>query len=570
MATTDGIRPPNEQYSVLLSQHVRTLLESGLLLEEDYEVLLSASSFKIYNTKSTEYPLGSIVSCLTSAGCAFVAWRYNSPIILISSLIVSSVILYSRKKATMKARKRNEIVAQTVESFTKLRKLNIEIICYLKMRKSCKQKDSYLLNNEISQEFLCKFLLYFRKYFNFCFEQIHFLVTITQELADDFIVVKALNVESLLTTEIDSEDHQELLAAKVQDIYIFLSSKYLNYLGLTFCQNLKKLKEIELKILLDKNLPETNATLQQLHAILQKEFNNIRYNTLKKVEIDMRNRTNITRQVSGKLKETIMNAVNNLSIITEKSQAVLAKVEEAEGQDRNKLESALVDLRDHAFATYESLDVLCRLYGILSKSNNSTKEGNVVKFSKQAEQQNIAIINYDDPSEAREENYELFIPANEDDDKTDTRNDYEDQSSAYLSLMLKELRQSLKKHARFVAARRKRGIQKDEEDIDEVTNTNLETQVPKFDANVLKVEASERIVLEARQDVDNVPPIPPPRPSKIIPPPPPPPLTLLNSNLEQERDVFIQKTLVENIKALSSQLERNEEVFGDYCVSDSD
>lgn len=539
--TSKPSQPLNDYYGSLLTQHLKAILESGLLLDEDYEVLLNGCNFKIYPTHSGNRPLWIIAASVAVIGSTMAAWKCNNVALTLSSL-GGLVLVYFERKATLKRKQRQRIVGEVIKSFAKVRKLNTAIIRYLKLRKTGKSTKENLLveHNENVREFVIFFSRRNQEYLNMFMSNLKELASKKLELSEDFKGVEHIDLESLLTQD------DELTVSRVQDIFTLLVSKYLNYLGFIFCSCIHEPSRcLDMKAILDYKLPLIQSNLIQLNTDIQREFNNLRYCTAQKVAIDTTKKGYYAQNLSGKLHQTLIGAVNNLSLITEKSQLVLGKVEQIEDNtDVNKLEMTLRDLRDHAFATYESLEILCRLYGVLASAPKSSTK--VLKASKpQEEESQLTIINYDDQQEVIEEDYELFIP-DVDAETTQPNPQQEhcqDQSGAYLGLMLKELRQALKEHDRFIAARNKRGVQEDED-----VPPKAPKEVAKFDLRCFNSSKA---------------PVPPPRPSKMPPPPPPPPRLL-----QEEAPSGTTRSLFDGIKALSSQLNCEEEVFGDDENSD--
>ncbi|XP_066253199.1 uncharacterized protein [Euwallacea similis] len=640
--------PLNDRYGPLLTQHLRAILESGLLLDEDYEVLLNACNFKIYPTNSGKSLLGIIAGSMVVIGSTFVAWKYNKPVFGLAPL-AATVLFYLERKVLLKRKRQQAIVSCVIKSFQKVRKLNIAITRYFKMRKagkSTKENENLLVSNENVQEFVKFFLRRNVAYLKGLLGKAALLANSTQEISDDFNAIKTIPIGSL---SLDQEANSEVLSTRIQDVSNFLSSKYLNYLGLTLSNSL----EIEtIERVLKEDLPDIQRSLENLHKDIQEEFNNLKFNMTQKLEIDAINKSYFARQFSGKLQQTLIGAVNNLSIIMEKSHVVLRKVEQTEeNSDMKKLEGALKDLRDHAFATYESLDVLCRLYGVLSDSTNRASASETharIKIKDQVDDEDLVKISYEDEEEAMEEDYELFIPASAAPAEVKQHERYEDQSGMYLSLMMKELRQALNQHDRFIEARKKRGI------VEEEVIRRPQQELAKFDLSALTASKSVPIPppraskllepslqLAKNSSVVSSAPPPPPLPNAIKPPPIPPPFSQevrlessrnsseflppppsqrmikplpnprpLAKELPQESSVAltvssppppplphsirptkiplssaqelplgsssdshgddIKRTLLDDIRNLSSQLKGEEEVFGDDCDSDSD
>lgn len=533
-------QPLNDYYGPLLTQHLKAILESGLLLDEDYEVLLNGCNFKIYPTYSGNRPLWIITASVAVIGSTLAAWKCNNVALALPSL-GALVLVYLKRKAMLKRKQRQEIVGEVIKSFAKVRKLNTAVIRYLKLRKAGKSTKENLLeeHNETVREFVIFFSRRNREYLNMFISNLKELASGKPELREDFREIEHIDLESL------SAQNDELTVSKIQDIFTLLVSKYLNYLGFTFCLCLHE-PSINIKTILDYKLPLIQSNLIQLNTDIQREFNNLRYCAAQKIAIDTTKKGYYAQKLSGKLHQTLVGAVNNLSLITEKSRLVLGKVEQIEDNtDVKKLEITLRDLRDHAFATYESLEILCKLYGVLASAPNKSST-QVPNTSKPKEEESLLTINYDDQQEVLEEDYELFIPDVETTENIQQEH-CQDQSSAYLGLMLKELRQALKEHDRFIAARNKRGIKEDEDVI-----LKAPKEVAKFDLSGFNSPRA---------------PVPLPRPSKmpklLSSPPPPPPLPPPPRLLQEEAPSVPTRTLFDGIKALSSQLNCEEEVFGD-------
>lgn len=536
--------PKEDQYGALLVQHLKSILESGLLLDADYEVLLQRCNFQVRSYHPRRHPW----EILAGGVAALVSWKCRQPIIALSALAatIASICLLRRNATRLK--RRREIIEYVLKSFLKGRKLNAGVVRYLKLRKN----DNFGAH---IQKFLKYFVELSKKHFGLMLTNIDQLVCAQQELQQDFVELQQLDLHSLLTSDELREDNHLIFAERVNDIATLLTSKYLNYLGLNLCQYLSDSNPSAFERLLDQQLPTVRQQCEQLHIVVQKEFNNLRYNTAQKLEITAVASSYFGRHLSGKLQQTVMGAINNLSLIMEKSRTVLSKVQEIDDlNDVKKLETTLSELRSNALVTYESLDVLCRLCESLSQTKPQQVTVPVASDNIVAKG-SLDTVHYDDDSEVVEEDFELFIPADHEVEPVTMAGEREDQSSAYLGLMLRELQQSLQQHERFAAARRKRVGP-----INEVRyQVEEERELPKFDLNQLSTKRTSKAI-----------PIPAPRqlaPSKIVekmpPPPPPAPPPPFIPPEPAEDDKGTPKTLFENIKTLSSQLKGQEEVFGD-------
>ncbi|KAL1494770.1 hypothetical protein ABEB36_010315 [Hypothenemus hampei] len=551
-----GVAPLGKNYfDALLAQHLRTILESGLLVDEDYNVLLNVCSFKIYPVNSNRNLLGLIVGGLGVIGPVCLAWKYNKPILTLPSF-VATVLLYREAKRAAKRKRYEAIVSTTTKSFVKVRKLNTTVIRYMKARKATKETENLLVFSENVREFVRGFIKENVLFLKFLLNALESLTSTIDELTEDFKTVKEIDFEALLVLDEANEDFM----AKLQDIYIFLTSKYLNYLGLTFNYYMKQFNESFLEQLFDQQLPSVQFNLEILRSTTQREFNNVRYNVSKKLEINIsQSKVFSTKQLSGKFQHSLINAVNNLSVIMEKSRVVLCKIDEIDENcvDFRKMELALNDLREHAQATYESLDVLCRLYGILSDTEKYKSTDKSMQTSKTiaTKEDELPTINYDDQEETNEDkDYELYIPESEIDDIQPSYQ--KDESGVYLNLMLSELKHSLGQHERFLAAKTKWRIQQDDEHPPVKKKSNK--PIAKFDLSTIKTTPLEN------QKIDplNIPPLPLPPP----PPPLPPPQQNFLEESYQTNEVNVN--LFDGIQTLSRQLKGEEEVFCDDCDSD--
>ncbi|KAJ8942056.1 hypothetical protein NQ318_018402 [Aromia moschata] len=403
-----------------------------------------------------------------------------------------------------------------------------------------KTKNSFLtLYNKGVKDFLEYLLSCECQLFQYLVDVLQNISSYTPELRDDYTYLMALNPLDLLKT------HN---ADNLEDCLLLAYS------------------------LLDKTLPNLVKNLQQHHDAVKKRFTLLRQSINKKSEYKLQATVKPTndKQIQAKLQETLACSVNNLSIILEKSQNLLDILEHTNQTDLSEISNAVIDLRNHSFATYESLDLICKLYGILANSstnNQSQKRLSEVKQDGNVEP-NFTIINCDDANEPLEENFELYIG---DDDLTndDSTTKYEcERTDEYISLMLRELRQSLRQHQRFIDAKNRRGSDDDEEVVKKNSCVELRKSPPKFNLSVLKdsleindVSSTSSLDSDQRKDMPLHAP---------IPPPPPPPLPLPPSfqldDLETESGQVNARSMLDNIKTLSSQRNVQEDVFGDSDV----
>ncbi|XP_018564557.1 uncharacterized protein LOC108905952 [Anoplophora glabripennis] len=555
----------HEYYGPLIDSYIKSILKSGLLLDEDLEVLLSISKFRHFPERNAYRPSLSLLASIISALSApFLATKLRMPLLVIPPFIASvyfTLIEYKREK-----RKQDNVgvVDRLLEVIIKLQKFTKNVIRYMKTRYDLGKTDksSLVLHGKNVGEFMNVFLQTNSNILTFLSNNLNTFTTYSPELQEDFKSLEHLNYSNIFESE-NFYDTEDCLSCtqKVYDINVLIFSKLISYIGILF--NSTTLREHSCSTLINETLHDIVKTLEHYHDTTKKQFLFLRHSSNKKSEIHLQSEMNKRKSISTKLEATLISSVNNLSVILEKSQIVLDKLENKTEKDLPHIGNALVDLRNHTFATYESLDLLCRLYGILSNAtvNQTAEAANRTSKMNTISSETVPTVSYDDDSEPVDEKFELYIGAEEPIDEH-PKPDYEDHSSAYLSLMLQELKQSLKQHERFIEAKNKRG----DEDEDEM---ELETRLskaqkqspPKFNLNQLRdnleqdhaLVRSEFVKENTKSEV--VPNLPAP------PPPPLPPFCL--NDLEQETGQINARSMLENIKVLSSQRNTQEDVFGD-------
>lgn len=559
----------NEYYRALFDLSAEVIRQSGLLLDEDLEVLVNQyHSDRLHQFPNYKPSLLLKSSLASLIGTSLLAAKYSKWIV-IPPILFTTVSAVLEIKNTQTKKKQKVVVENIVNVSKKINSLYSSIRKYMKTRSEIEnksQRDFFKSYNRNIEDFIRKNYVNEINFFNSIMANLEFFVTHSNNLTDDYNAIKDFKPFQDDFPKVDTMITCIQFLSQIQDIHIWLTSKMLSYIGIIFSPN-ATFTEKEADILLDNILPNLLNILTKHYDNTKKCFYSLR-NLVAKLS-EHRSKT-ANPQISNKLQKTLLSAVDNISIISEKSFRIFEEIENSTDKFTPELESALLDLRNHTYAAYDSLDLLCKLYGILSSQNFPNNQTNIVtKYSKKTNDDNLVTVHHDDDIQAKEENYELyldkdFVPQNE-------PQSYVDDSGAYLSLMLKELRQSLKKHERFIEAKMRRGS------VEEEKTEQEDIHLPQFDLKALEASDNSVNVPQLASTLshleDNLSPIAtkllplPPIPPSIPPPPPPMPEDLKKFNLkllEEESDSRQNsKTLCDSIKTLSSQLNRHEEVFGE-------
>lgn len=537
-------------------------------MDEDLEVLLSISKFRHFPERSGCKPslslLASIISALASP---FLAKKLRMPLLAVLPVTVSLYFIITEYRNRKTKQDDGKIVDKLLEILIKIQKLTKNITRYMTTRCDLGKKDKnpLALHGRNVEEFMDVFLRSSCNMLQFLVGNLKHFTIYCSELEEDFIIMEHLNCSNILSGgNLGNIEDCLTYTQKIYDINVLLFSKLLTYIGILL--NSQVLREDNCRVLLNETLPKIQIILQQHHDKTKKLFLTLRHSANRKTEIQLQSEVGKRKQISSKLEATLISSVNNLSIIMEKSQNILDTLESGNEKNSKEISRALVDLKNHTFATYESLDLLCRLYGILSNSNIPPPQQAARKATKinTTSCETTPTVNYDDHTEPIDEKFELYIGVEESTNEAPVTQ-YEDHSNAYLGLMLQELRQSLKQHERFIAAKNKRGDEDEAEIETQQGHSEKEKRQspPKFNLNQLRnepdVEKQDATDETAKTEV--VPNLP-------APPPPPLPSFRLDS-LEEETGQVNARSMLENIRVLSGQRNVQEEVFGDSDDSDA-
>ncbi|XP_072384288.1 uncharacterized protein [Diabrotica undecimpunctata] len=544
----------SDYYKVLLTTSTNTILQSGLLLDEDLQILINfykqdpSITFPTYTPSLfLRISLASVVGSLVLAN-KFTKW------LVLPSAVLATVATAVEVKQSRRTTYRKELVESIVNISKKINTLNSSIKKYLKTRidiKDKSQNEFFQSYNTQTHEFLKNMMAGEKTFFESIMNNLKVLTNYSDNLKDDFNSFK--NFKPLEEVQLDNIEDGLKFVIQVQDLHIWIISKLLSYVSTVFlCPN-KSFYATSVNTLFDVTLDSLLRFLKSHYEVTRKSFSTLRSSVYTLQQIKTRNDKPI---ISNKLQNTLTAALDNLSIIYEKSQTILTRLEANESGSSEHLETALLDLRNHTYAAYESVDLLCRLYGILTSQKIPAENATVVQVD--SNRAKLPIINYDDDVNIVEENYELYLDKDYEESVEEPKS-HKDESSAYLGLMLAELQQSLKKHERFIEAKKRRGSV----DVKEITE---KPEVPFFNleslnCNVQNVDNKD-VGNGANAAVADLSIIEQPT-SPPVPPPPPP----MDSNVFQLHDVLPaephSRSMFEGIKMLSSQLNRDEEVFGE-------
>ncbi|VEN46112.1 unnamed protein product [Callosobruchus maculatus] len=558
-------------YGPLIDTDVRKILKSGYLLDEDLECLLNEFvSIDSPPPQSYNVPSKLLLSLSTVLISGILSKKY-SPWVLPPSLLTTTIVAGYEVRRHLTKSKQARLIDTLIEVIQKKLKLHSHIIRYLRVRGDAMKNEisADALTNRKMNAFMHRFSESQVSYFRVLLGHLQTISFFSDQLSEDCVQLGSLEFSDR------SIENSLEYSIFTNDLQILLHSKLLSYIGLVLCSKSSKLTRSTIEVFLNKRIPQIIDFIQQSYNETKKEFDHIRTSATQYAEYKQKSKSD-KRFVHSKLANALVDAVNNISIILEKSQGILERIDD----DNDKtLESAIQDLRAHSLATYESIDLICRLYGIVTHSQPEKVRGpprsSVIN---KTDEEKISTIHYDDIVEPREEKYVLYLE--KDDNVTvdeDSRDNLEERSGAYLSLMLKELQKSLKQHQRFIEARKRRSSDgTSDEEVHNEPEPILRFRLETVEIHEAPKERPRRSASPDNRDVK--PPVPLPRSgmkttedadhssAKAMPPPPP----LPNFNLggaDEASEGYGTKSMLEKIVSLSKQRNVKEEVF---VISDSD
>nr|CAH7757092.1 unnamed protein product [Callosobruchus chinensis] len=561
-------------YGPLIDTYVRKILKSGYLLDEDLECLLNEFASidcpvpKTYNISSK------ILFSLSTVVISGILAKKYSPWIILPSLFTTTMVAGYEVRRYITESKQSRLIDTLLEVIQKKLKLHCHLIRYLKVRSDAMKNEisADTLPNRKMNAFMHTFSESQVSYFRVLLGHLQTVSFFCNQLSEDCAQLDCLDFSGR------SIDNSLEYCIFVNDLQILLHSKLLSYIGLVLCSKSSKLTKNTIEIFLNKRIPQIIEFVQQNYYQTKKEFDHIRTSATQYAEYKQKSKDD-NKFVHSKLANALVDAVNNISIILEKSQGILERMDD--DNDR-ALETSIKDLRAHSLATYESIDLICRLYGIVANSQPEKVRGPPrSSINNKTDEEKISTIRYDDIMEPREEKYVLYLDRDDNVSVTeDTRDNMEERSGAYLSLMLKELQKSLKQHQRFIEARKRRSS---DETSDEEEHTEPEV-IPRFRLETAEIHEApkEKPGRSASPDSPQIrdvkPPVALPRSGvkmtedpddssvKVMPQPPPLPSFDLGGD-DEANEGHGHKSMLEKIVSLSKQRNVKEEVF---VISDSD
>lgn len=542
-------------YGPLINHYAKSILKSRMLLDEDLEVFL-----KEYN--SSDYPeeVRYKPPCSTTASVASLLFsvhlskKFGSLLLFVPSLIITAKLVFTEVQLQKKRSRDKKIIHEIIEAIRENRALNANIFRYIKVRTdldSNSDKEFFTAFNKNTEEFMTTFT---KAEFNFAKTTIDILSRISafsEELTEDYNCLKHLDVEtSVNPCSVRNIYDCKNITKTIGDIHIYMTSKLLGYLGIILCSPVSKLDKENFELFLNVRLPHILSVLRNHTQFVKNQFSSLQNSVVKILDYKY-SRSSETKNVSNKLRTTLINSINNLQVILEKSQGILQKLDNDETRNNVAIDKALLDVKDHTLATYESLDLLCRLYGILANAPIvANRNTTLPDLSRRSDVSKTKVVSCDDEIEAKEEKYEFYLDKDDEDDIcVRPERSYEDPSKAYLSLMLRELKQSLKKHERFIEAKKRRGSAAENEHEVEASEN-----IPSF--NLRKLDVS---TMAANVQEDSNPQ-----------PPPLPNFNLATEFSRSEFQTFNNKALLDDVVALSRQRNQEEVIFGDSDTESDD
>ncbi|XP_057659174.1 uncharacterized protein LOC130895712 [Diorhabda carinulata] len=544
-------------YEVLADSYVNTILESGLLLDEDLQILFNYYKPNNPLTFPKYKPSSALKLSLTFLLGNLLLIKKLHKAFLLPPIIATGISTYFEIKKYKRRGFQQLLLQDMVDNFKNINNLNNFIKKYIKTRIDVENKSQNNLFSGYTKQidiFLKNTLSNEKLYFDKMIKTIGMIVNFSENLVDDFNLFKYFQPLNDLNRFDNLQDGLDFLN-KIKDIHVWLTSKLFSYLSIMFLCPTDQLTDKVYERIIDK-LNSLLNFLKQHYNITKKEFY-----TLRNIDAKINELKSIKpkRYISNNLHKTLLSAIDNISVISEKYHTIITEIETTDDPPSETLQTALIDLRNHTFAAYESLDLLCRLYGILI--TQSTSENNEIPKVEQHSRDFINVnYHHDDVTYVPEENFELYLEKDYDNAADEPSSYQKDNTEAYLSLMLQELKQSLGKHERFIEARKRRGS------IDvNVVAEKIETVIPSFNLSALKsvktidVDESDQIndvTLKTNSSVSPPPPLPPP------PPPPPPRLPITSFNVQDlSMETPQPKSMFDGIKTLSSQLKMKEEIY---------
>lgn len=473
----------DEYYGPILYSCIETILSSGELLEDDFQAILSiyrTDNFCI--TKKTHIPYSLIASSSSLIPALVVAKKCGSAIYVVPSIFLTAGFgcysFFERKR-----RRNHELVIESLIQILKdIQELNKRINKYLIERRTHSNK--YL--REFFQPFTNTVVEFVKALSKKQFDLHHLIISnifsfseFCDPLKDDCKLLKDYQPSTLTELLQGGLDNYLKYTNDVINVQQLLNSKMLSYFAIICCCDESMIDKRTLRSFLNYRIPFVVKLLHDYHNYILEMFHSLRRTVIRFSENKLEKRTITKERISGKLRHALDTSVNNLCFVLEKLYNIMDIIERSDGTtDPKKIDQGLIDLRSHTAATYEALDILCKLYGILSEPKKiheiQPKSANEENTEPQKPHR-LQFLDEKDPRDLIEdkEKYELYLKATE---KLDDYSPiYEEASDTYLRLMIKELKQNLYQHEFYVSARERWRDESDEEELPQ--NFNMQNSI---------------------------------------------------------------------------------------------
>ncbi|KAJ3639635.1 hypothetical protein Zmor_002980 [Zophobas morio] len=534
---------------------VEYLLRSGLLLDEDVEcILMQYTPDDDYYTNSGISVTQKVLGVISLASATFMAHQkfaisyltvVASPVIFISLQYLGEVFYRKKQKGdleTLTKMLRNTFkMNRGVVEFYKKRNITGAVI--EGVTNPYTQPFQHLIKAVFEEE--VEFITNFRELVPKFGEYVPYLRA-------DYAVLEQIELDQFAPHNIASIDDCVLYLQKLCDIYVLVVSNILTCLAITACPDAGIKYGYKTDQLLDTIVPKMKTMIIKCYNNVEKKFNDIKFYYVARKQAQEILESPRSAPAS-RLSLATYDLMSKVSELIEKSRLIYDKMKQDGGvNDESELKTMSVYIENLHKETLDYCQSLHLLQKLFEFEINKSKLPNVPALESSSKSTMSptsgeatvvdASLNSTEPTD--DEEYELFIPVHEILPETSSFDSNEEQElRKYAAVVGQELKQTLKTHSRFVAARKKRGITDEEpEKAETVTSIKVEAQVHE----VPTCGDSSAIISDV-----------PPPPLLSVPPPPPPPLPVVHVDTAAPPDTGSH--FLDIIRALPRQNE--EETF---------
>ncbi|CAH0554435.1 unnamed protein product [Brassicogethes aeneus] len=539
-----------QHYNFLCQHYSKSILESKLMLDEDMEVI----QCDYYNENSSDYSyrpsLFFTVGTTLSLGFTILSKRIGFNVLLVPSILFATFTLVYEVSEILRNKRQRSNINNLIDALKNIRYLNNNVAHFVKLRHEIKENGPCKFFEAITPQ-VHSLVCFVNKNETEVLHKIkHFLLQLSkleESLEDDVSIIHEVILDNDIGCEMESIVLMESLQ-RLQAIYVLFISKLLSYICIVLN---RPVQEYEFKkLVFNYIVPELLCDIETCHNSIKSKFELVKYSKerVRKNYKDMNKLTNhLAKSMSNRMQQTLVYSTSNLSIILEKSETLLNSMEgRTDEDDLSDIAPSIEDLKKHTYSTYETLDILCKFFDVYnSKRTRKHDLESPINLVKKVENSiNLTTIKYDDIIQPNEEEYELEMK-NEEQTVDNFTGEYHDDNGKCMGLMIQEMKQALKKHQRFIDAKKRRGSVDEQPKLKPIKES--EEPIPKFDLNE-KVEK----IFDAKH-------------SKIPEPPPFP----IPSFIDIEEGGKMT-SMLDSIKLLSNQIDIKEDYFGDDSMESSD